>query len=114
MAVQSTQMTFGRIITLAREEASLNQKQLAALIKKENGVSISAPYLNDIEHDRRTPSSDYMINEFSRVLQIPVAVLYYAARRLPASAYKFRVDKERVIAAFEAFHRELRGQSRGA
>lgn len=114
MSTRNTKMTFGGVIARARKEANLNQKQLAALIKKEDGVPISSPYLNDIEHDRRTPSSDYMIKEFSRVLQVPAVILYYAARRLPASAYKASVDEERVIAAFEAFQRELSGPPRGA
>jgi transcriptional regulator with XRE-family HTH domain len=114
MIMPNTRITFGRIIAKARQETNLNQKQLAALIKKENGIAISAPYLNDIEHDRRTPSSDYMIKEFSRVLQIPAEILYYAARRVPAYAYRSQYNEERVIAAFKAFQRELHGKARAA
>jgi transcriptional regulator with XRE-family HTH domain len=104
-------VTFGKIIIRARKEAGLNQKQLAARIKKEDGEPISPPYLNDIEHDRRTPSSDHMIEQFSRTLQIPAVILYYTARRVPASAYKGKVREERVIAAFEAFQRVLRSDN---
>jgi len=102
-------MQFGRIITDAREREGLTQKELAARVLKEDGTSISAPYLNDIEHNRRTPSSDHMIEQFADVLDIHSELLYYAARKIPASAYKFKVSEDRVIAAFEAFQRQLRG-----
>jgi transcriptional regulator with XRE-family HTH domain len=51
-------MTFGQVIAEARKKASLNQRELANLIRKEDGGPISQPYLNDIEHDIRNPPSD--------------------------------------------------------
>ncbi|HEX8178630.1 MAG TPA: helix-turn-helix transcriptional regulator [Pyrinomonadaceae bacterium] len=63
-------MQFGDIIQDARVKAELKQKELAARILKEDGKHISAPYLNDIERNRRTPSSDHMIEQFSKVLKI--------------------------------------------
>ena len=45
-------MTFGRAIVAARKAKGLSQKDLAALIhKEEDEGSISPQYLNDIEHD---------------------------------------------------------------
>jgi transcriptional regulator with XRE-family HTH domain len=96
-------MKFGRIIASAREREGLNQRELAALILKEDGEPISPPYLNDIEHNRRTPSSDHMIEQFAEALDIHPELLYYAARKIPASAYKVKVGEDRVIAAFKAF-----------
>ena len=100
-------MQFGNIIQEAREKAELNQKQLAACIIKEDGKHISAPYLNDIERNRRTPSSDHMIEQFSKVLKISPELLYYAAGKIPPWAYDYRVNEECVIAAFEAFKLKL-------
>lgn len=99
--------TLGQAIKEAREKNSLNQKQLAALITKQNGQSISAPYLNDIEHNRRTPTSDHIIKEFSRVLKIPAEILYFAARIIPPFLYQGRYDQERLPQAWEAFRRTL-------
>src|ERR1700742_655476 len=100
-------MTFGRIIADARAREGLTQRDLADLILKEDGNPISAPYLNDIEHDRRTPSSDHMIKQLSEALDLHPELLYFAARKIPASAYKTEVSEDRVIAAFDAFRRVL-------
>jgi len=100
-------MEFGDIIEEARIKAGLNQKQLAARIIKQDGEHISAPYLNDIERNRRTPSSDHMIEQFSEVLEIQPELLYYASGKIPAWAYDHKVNEERVIDAFEAFKRVL-------
>ncbi|SET90780.1 helix-turn-helix domain-containing protein, partial [Oceanicella actignis] len=70
--MSSDGMTFGRAIAKARKAAGLSQKELAArVMKEEGGGSISPQYLNDIEHDRRSPSSSHLIREFSGILNIP-------------------------------------------
>jgi transcriptional regulator with XRE-family HTH domain len=58
--------TFGEIVAQARKRKLLSQKELAALIKKEDGQSISAQYLNDIERNRRNA---------------PIRVLDYSTRK---------------------------------
>ncbi len=83
---------------------------MAGKIKKEDGTSISPQYLNDIEHDRRTPSSDHWIGEFSRVLEIDKDVLYYEVGQLPEDAREKDVDAENVKSAYKAFRRELKGK----
>jgi hypothetical protein len=40
-------------------------------MKEEGGGSISPQYLNDIEHDRRSPSSGHQLRQFSCILNIP-------------------------------------------
>lgn len=77
--------TFGRAIAGERKNAGLSQKQLAERILREDGEPISPQYLNDIEHDRRSPSSDHMIQTFAKVLKISENWLYYLAGRIPAA-----------------------------
>jgi transcriptional regulator with XRE-family HTH domain len=70
--------TFGTYISETRKQRGLSQKQLAALIE------LSPQYLNDIEHDRRSPSSDQMIQQLAGVLKVSPNYLYYLAGRIPA------------------------------
>jgi len=98
-------MTFGEIISKARKEKGLNQKQLAALIKKEDGQAISAPYLNDIEHDRRSPSSDHIIEQFAGALDLEPETLYFAARRIPPYIYKTPANEKVMADAIRALYR---------
>jgi len=104
-----SELTFGSIVRQARLASSLNQKEVAALIRKEDGEPMSAPYLNDIEHDRSTPTSDHLIKEFVRVLKVDPEMLYFTARRIPTYKSIRKVEKEKVIAAYRAFERVLRG-----
>jgi transcriptional regulator with XRE-family HTH domain len=52
-------LTFGRVISEARKNRELSQKELAMLVRKEDGNAISPQYLNDLERDRRSPG-DYI------------------------------------------------------
>ena len=61
-------MTFGEAITRARKDKKLSQKQVAAGTLKEDGQAISAQYLNDIEHDRRNPPSEYIVRQLADAL----------------------------------------------
>jgi ribosome-binding protein aMBF1 (putative translation factor) len=61
--------SFGKAVASARKALAWSQKELAAKIKKEDGETITQQYLNDIEHDRRSPSSDHLVGEFARVLK---------------------------------------------
>lgn len=100
-------MTFGEVIVKARKSKGLSQKQLASLIKKKDGGAISAPYLNDIEHDRRSPSSDHLIEQFADLLEIKPEVLYFVAKRIPSYAYETPTDEKLMVAALQAFKRVL-------
>jgi transcriptional regulator with XRE-family HTH domain len=102
--------TLGEAISQQRRKLGLSQKQLAEQIRREEGGSISPQYLNDIEHDRRSPSSDHMIKEFARVLGLSENYLFYLAGRVPAEARRSdpvtpkQVDKW-VASANVAFRR---------
>src|SRR3546814_7067475 len=62
---------FGRQISKARKAKALSQKELAAkIMKEEDGTAISPQYLNDIEHDRSSPTSDHLIRQFAELLNI--------------------------------------------
>ncbi|MDT4953726.1 MAG: hypothetical protein QOJ02_1864 [Acidobacteriota bacterium] len=75
--------TFGKIISDRRRELGLSQKEIAARIKKEDGAAISAQYLNDIEHDRRNPPAEFMIEQLARALQFEKDFLCIAAGTVP-------------------------------
>lgn len=76
--------TFGQALIAARQGAGIQQKIVAAAVIKEDGVSISASYLNDLEHDRRQPPSDHIIEQLAIALKMPDPnLLYYFAGRFP-------------------------------
>ena len=102
--------SFGRAISSARKKKDLSQKELAELIRKEDGVAITPQYLNDIEHDRRSPSSDHLVKQFAKVLDIDINVLYSIIGMLPEEDRKLvkRASPEKINEAFLAFRRELK------
>lgn len=99
--------SFGHAITSARKELGLSQKELAAKIKKEDGEAITPQYLNDIEHDRRSPSSDHMVKQFSTVLRISANVLYWLAGRVPSDMTKKTRSPDQIDTAYKAFRKAL-------
>jgi transcriptional regulator with XRE-family HTH domain len=102
-------MTFGQAVSEARKKKQLSQKQLAALIIKEDGDPISPQYLNDIERDRRNPPGEYLLSQFSKVLSVPEEYFYYLANTIPP---KYRTvspnNPLQVQEAFQAFARSYR------
>lgn len=103
--------SFGGAIASGRKAKEMSQKELAAKIVKEDGQPITPQYLNDIEHDRRSPSSDHMIRQFAKVLAIEEAALYGLSGVLPEQDQKLvrKATPEKVEAAYVAFRRELKG-----
>ncbi len=97
--------TFGTYIGNVRKKMGLSQKQLAEKIEREEGGPISAQYLNDIEHDRRSPSSDHMIQQFARVLNVGADYLYYLAGRVPVDVRQANLPPKQVEESFAAFRR---------
>ena len=93
-------------MTTLRRRQGLNQKALAAQIRREDGGTISAQYLNDIEHDRRSPSSDHLIEQMARALNADPAFLTFIAGTLPAEIRHLPLDEERLRRAIAAFRKE--------
>ena len=77
-------------------------------MKEEGGRLISPQYLNDIEHDRRSPSSGHLIREFSGVLSIPEDYLFALAGKLPDYVQPDAADPNNVVKAFADFRRAMR------
>jgi transcriptional regulator with XRE-family HTH domain len=104
-----TMNTFGTIISAARRAEGLSQKDLAAKIKKEDGQVISAQYLNDIEHDRRNPPSEFLIVQFAAVLKLDKDVLILAAGMIPQDLQKLAAAQpQKMEEAFKAFRKAMK------
>jgi transcriptional regulator with XRE-family HTH domain len=101
--------TFGTLISEARRAKGLSQKELASKVKKENGQPISAQYLNDIEHDRRNPPSEFLIGQIADLLTLSKDVLCIAAGTIPNDLQKMaRTQPDKVEQAFKAFRRAVK------
>lgn len=100
-------MSFGRIISEARKKMNLSQKELAATIKKEDGDPISPQYLNDIERDRRNAPSDHLLEQFAKLLDLDLDVLYFYAGELPADIRAMNPPQENIKAAYAAFRKSI-------
>src|SRR6266566_2963368 len=103
-------MTFGQVIAQKRKEAGLSQKELALKLRKEDGTPISPQYLNDIEHDRRNPPGEFLIEQFARVLGLDKDYLCLAAGTVPRQEKRAiaSTDPDKVVAAFKVFRKKIR------
>lgn len=110
MTIDIDLSSFGRAISSARKVKGLSQKELAALIRKEDGEAITPQYLNDIEHDRRSPTSDPLIKQFARVVGINANLLYSTLGMIPEEDRKLirRATPEQVGEAYLAFRKQLK------
>jgi transcriptional regulator with XRE-family HTH domain len=108
--MRSQTITFGRAIASKRKEIMLSQKELAARILKEDGEPITPQYLNDIEHDRRNPSSDHIVQQFAEQLNLPSDYLYYLAGRIPADVLGKKLSPQDVSKFMTAFRRSVTGK----
>jgi transcriptional regulator with XRE-family HTH domain len=100
-------VSFGEYIATRRKALRLTLKDLAAQLKKGDGIPISLAYLHDIETGSRKPPSDQIIEQLGTILGIPVEILYYQAERMPSDLKRDDVSEERVMAAYQAFRREI-------
>lgn len=95
--------SFGLAVSQARKEKKMSQKELATQI------SISPQYLNDIEHDRRSPSSETLIKQFADVLEMDDNILYFLAGKIPEELVNKNPSREKIVEAFVAFRRTIQG-----
>ena len=105
--------TFGQIISEARKALGVSQKDLAAKIRKEDSEPISPQYLNDIEHDRRDPPSEFFIEQFAQHLRLSKEHLIAAAGLWPIDIREkiAGADPKAVEQAFTAFRKVLKDKS---
>ena len=97
------EQTFGSAISQARKKLGWSQKELATKIFREDGEPISPQYLNDIEYDRRSPSSDRMVQRFAEVLEIETDWLYYLAGKFPTDERKKNLSEKDFTDRMVAF-----------
>jgi transcriptional regulator with XRE-family HTH domain len=103
---QPDPVTFGRYIADARKKLQMSQKELASqILREEDDEPISPQYLNDIERDRRNPSSDHLIQQFAKALKIDADYLNYLAGKLPEEIRRKNLSEDAVKAAFLAFRK---------
>ncbi len=101
-------MTFGQAIIKARKAKGLSQKELAALIvKDEGGGAITPQYLNDIEHDRRSPTADHLIKQFAKLLGEDEGYLFVLAGKIPDEMRKKAKDRDQIVSSFANFRKTL-------
>jgi transcriptional regulator with XRE-family HTH domain len=89
--------TLGGVIGEARKRLGISQKELAAKIKRaEDDQPISAQYLNDIEHNRRSPGNDHIISQFATILDLKESYLFFLANRVPTELRSLNPDQNAV------------------
>lgn len=101
-------MSFGEIISSCRKKAGLSQRELAAVVLKEDGTPISPQYLNDLERDRRNPPSQHLLRQFAEALDLSPEYLVFLAGELPEDLRTGSYGPEQVEAAFRAFRKSLK------
>jgi transcriptional regulator with XRE-family HTH domain len=99
----ANEKTFGGAISEARKAKRWALKDLASRVLREDEEAISPQYLNDIEHDRRSPSSDRMVQQFADALRIDRDWLYYLAGRFPEDVRNKKLSEKQVAEAMVAF-----------
>ena len=102
--------TFGQVIVAARKAAGLTQKAVAERLRRADGRNVLPPYLNDLEHDRRYPPENEVIEQLARILKISADVLYFYARRMPGDIMR-DFDEGSIEAAYRAFRNTLNESS---
>jgi transcriptional regulator with XRE-family HTH domain len=102
--------TFGTLISEARRAKGLSRKDLAAKVKKkEDGQAISAQHLNDIEHDRRNPPSEFLIVQMAEFLAISKDGLLLAAGTIPEELQRIaQAQPDKVGEAFKTFRKTVK------
>lgn len=98
--------TFGQVIVEARKAAGLTQKAVAEQLRRGDGRKVLPPYLNDLEHDRRYPPENAVIERPARILHVSADVLYFYARRVPGDI-NGNFDDSAIEAAYRAFRKRL-------
>lgn len=93
--------SFGKRISSARKQEKMTQRALAALVR------ISPQYLNDIEHGRRNPPSNKVLERMAATLRMPLFFLQLLAGRLPDCMDISRYTPKTVERALDAFVNEL-------
>ena len=98
--------TFGQVIADKRRELQMTQRELANKVKNEDGRAISGAYLNDIEHDRRSPAP-VLVKQFARVLELDEDYLAYLAGRFPHDKALRGLSEDQFVEGMRAFRKVM-------
>lgn len=90
-------VSFGTYIADTRKSKELSQRELAAKL------DISPQYLNDIEHNKRFPSSPQLIALIATTLEVSADYLSYLAGRIPEEDKDKKLDPATFDRAMLAF-----------
>ena len=101
--------TLGQTIREARVRAGMTQKELAAkIIRKEEyseeQKSITPQYLNDIEHDRRTPP-EYVTRQIAKHTGLDPDYLVLLAGSVPEAILRTGITEEAAKEAVKLFRK---------
>lgn len=92
-------VSFGTYIAETRKSKTMSQKELATKL------DISPQYLNDIEHNKRFPSSPQIIELIAITLEVKSDYLSYLAGRMPEEVKEKKLDPATFEKAMVAFRR---------
>jgi transcriptional regulator with XRE-family HTH domain len=81
-----TMKTFGQVIVEARKAVGLTQKVVAERLRHGDGRRVLPTYLNGLEHDRRSPPENAVIERWAKILNLSSDAPYFYAKRVPADA----------------------------
>ena len=96
--------TLGQVIREARIQKEMAQKDLARKVKKADGIPIAPQYLNDIEHDRRSPS-EFLARQIAKELDLDADILIFLSGSVPRDIIQ-EANEETVQEAFRVFRRK--------
>ncbi|MBV8359071.1 MAG: helix-turn-helix transcriptional regulator [Deltaproteobacteria bacterium] len=91
--------TFGQVITEARKKAGLTQKEVSERLRRGDGRTVLPLYLNDLEHDRRYPPENEVIEQLAKILSLSPDGHRIRERSAPCSKIRKRLPAPRSIAA---------------
>ena len=100
-------LSFGAAILKGRTDKQLLQKDVAAAIEKQDGVAMSASYLNDIERDRRNPPNAHIIRQLASALDLDEDYLFFLAGRIPPNILELSRDQASISQAVKTLRRTL-------
>ena len=100
-----TESPLGEILARARKERGWSLRELADKVEGESG-NVSPQYLNDLEHNRRTPSES-VIASLAHALKLDEVFLFHLAGRLHPDLANV-TDEQTIKAAYQAFRKTVR------
>lgn len=92
-------VSFGSYIANTRKSKDMSQRELAGKL------DISPQYLNDIEHDKRSPTSPQLIEQIAATLEVSADYLSYLAGRIPEEVKDKKLDPGTFAKAMLAFRK---------